>query len=219
MDADLQHPPRLIPKILEAWRSGTPVVQMARLEYGHSNRVKKLLSSAFYTIINRLSDVYIQPNASDFFLVDREVVRMMLSCAGSRPFIRGLLSWLAYPTTIVDYVPDARFAGKPSYTLRRSLKLGLSALISNSRFPLHVGVQLGLIISVMAILYVLLAIYSYLLGSAVPGWTSIIGVVLVLGAVQLLVIGVMAQYVGAIFDLTRKLPNYVAYDEQRDSQE
>ena len=219
MDADLQHPPRLIPKILEAWRSGTPVVQMARLEYGHSNRVKKLLSGAFYTIINRLSDVYIQPNASDFFLVDREVVRMMLSCAGSRPFIRGLLSWLAYPTTIIDYVPDARFAGKPSYTLRRSLKLGLSALISNSRFPLHIGVQLGLIVSVMAILYVLLAIYSYLLGSAVPGWTSIIGVVLVLGAVQLLVIGVMAQYVGAIFDLTRKLPNYVAYDEQRDSQE
>ncbi|MFY9736181.1 MAG: hypothetical protein WAL02_13775, partial [Rhodoplanes sp.] len=91
--------------------------------------------------------------------------------------------------------------------------------ISNSRFPLHMGVQLGLIVAGLAILYVLVAIYSYLFGSAVPGWTSIIGVVLVLGAVQLLVIGVMAQYVGAIFDLTRKLPNYVVYDDHPDSRE
>jgi dolichol-phosphate mannosyltransferase len=116
-------------------------------------------------------------------------------------------------------VPESRFAGKPSYTLRRSLKLGISALISNSRFPLHMGVQLGLIVAGLAILYVLVAIYSYLFGSAVPGWTSIIGVVLVLGAVQLLVIGVMAQYVGAIFDLTRKLPNYVVYDDHPDGRE
>ena len=216
MDADMQHPPRLIPQMIDAWRHRTPVVQMVRLEQGHSNPLKKLLSTAFYRIINRLSDVRIQPNASDFFLVDREVVRMMLASAGSRPFIRGLISWFAYPTTIIEYVPDDRFAGKPSYTLRRSLKLGLSALISNSRIPLHIGVHLGLIVSLLAILYVLLAIYSYLFGSPVPGWTSIIGVVLVLGAVQLLVIGVMAQYVGAIFDLTRNLPNYVAYDEKCD---
>lgn len=141
---------------------------------------------------------------------------MILSCAGSRPFIRGLVSWLAYPTTLIEYVPESRFAGKPSYTLRRSLKLGMSALISNSRLPLQIGLQLGLIVAALAVLYIFLAIYAHNVGSAVPGWTSIIGVVLVLGAVQLLVIGVMAQYVGAIFDLTRNLPNYVVYEDTRD---
>lgn len=219
MDADLQHPPRLIPQMLEAWRTQAPVVQMVRLEHGHSSWQKKLFSGAFYRIINRLSDVPIQPNASDFCLLDRKVVEMILNCAGSRPFIRGLISWLAYPTTTIEYIPDSRFAGEPNYTLRRSLKLAISALISNSCSPLHLGVQLGLIVSVIAVLYAVLAFYAYLSGIAVPGWTSIIGVVLVLGAVQLLIIGVMAQYIGAIFDLTRKLPNYVVIEEQNHAPE
>jgi dolichol-phosphate mannosyltransferase len=218
MDADLQHPPRLIPDMVKRWRDGALVVQMIRSEDGHENLFKSLFSAGFYWAINRLSKTYIRPNASDFILMDQEVVRTLLSCIGSRPFLRGLIAWLGYPTATIEYVPEPRFAARPSYTLRNSLRLATAALISNSHVPLRLGIHLGFLFSAMAALYVVVVLYAYLVGAVLPGWTSVIGVVLIMGGVQLFIMGLTAQYIGAIFDLTRRLPNYIVmkHENQQD---
>lgn len=209
MDCDLQHPPELIPDMVSQWRSGFPVVQMVRDRTIGSSWGKRRTSLAFYWFMGRFADSPITPGASNFNLIDRSVVDDLLSLNDYRPFVRGMIPWLGYRRTALHYLAAPRRSGQTSYSYRKMLNLAVDAITAFSTKPLRMSFYLGCLAAVLSLLYLGFVLASLLSGHAVPGWTSLMGVVLLLGAAQLISLGVIGEYIGRIFDQTRGRPRFI----------
>ncbi len=215
MDSDLQHPPQLLAPMIEAWRRGNYVVQTTRIYGPEVGWTKRLLSRLFYAAARSLGGGAIESGGADFRLLDRSVVDALRQIRDVHPFLRGTVPWLGFRTATLPFTAPARHGGAPSYRLIDSARLAFNAIFLISVVPLRLGLVLGLTSAALCLPYFAFALMSYLLGSPLPGWASMILSVLFIGSVQLIVLGLVAEYIGQIFHRVRALPAYVAYPEAR----
>ena len=217
LDCDLQHPPELIPRMVQAWRNGAQVVQMIRTQTEGAGSFKKLSSRIFYWFVNMLSETPVVSGAADYQLLDRAVVDAVLQFRDRYPFLRGLVGWLGFPATRIEYVAPPRYRGASGYTLRKMLRLSLQAVMGLSSKPLRFSFYFGLLTAIFCVLYAAFAIVGLAVGRNVQGWTSVIVMVTFLGAVQLVSIGIVGEYIARIYEQSRGVPRYVIVESDQAS--
>ena len=214
LDCDLQHPPELIPHMIQAWHDGAKVVQMVRTQTRGAGFFKTLSSRLFYRFANLLSETPLVNGAADYQLLDRAVVDAALQFKDRYPFVRGLVGWLGFPTTKIEFVAPQRQTGSTGYTLRKMLRLSLQGVMGLSSKPLRFSFYFGLLTAAFCVLYATFAVVSMAAGKVVPGWTSVIVMVTFLGAVQLVSIGIVGEYLARVYDQSRGVPRYVVVERK-----
>jgi len=213
MDADLQHPLAELPKMIQAWRGGASVVQMIRRANPGAGWFERQTSRFFHRLLRKLTNLPLEEGAGDFRLIDRKVARMVLQFSDARPFYRGMVPWLGVPTVEIPYTAAERRQGRSRIRLRKRVRLSLDAITALSIRPLRMALLLGLCAIVLSMAYLAVVIAAWFAGHSVPGYPTIIFTVVFLGAVQLISIGVMGEYLGRIYEQSRSLPPYVVIDE------
>jgi glycosyltransferase involved in cell wall biosynthesis len=210
MDVDLQDPPGAIPAMLDKWREGYDVVLGMRSARTSDGAVKRVSASWFYHIFNALSPMKIPVNVGDFRLMDREVIEALSGLGERNRFMKGLFAWTGFPTATVEYVRAERAAGVTKWNYWKLWNFALDGIFSFSTAPLRIWTYLGLLVAVGAAAYAAyIFIRTMLTGVDVPGYASLLIVVLILGAIQLVSIGVIGEYVGRLFIETKQRPLYV----------
>jgi dolichol-phosphate mannosyltransferase len=210
LDADLQDPPELIPKMIESWQAGYHVVYAQRTKRKKESWFKRLTAYVFYRLLRRLADVDIPADTGDFCLMDRQVVDVLNSMPERNRYIRGLRAWIGFRQTAVKFERDPRFAGEVKYTFKKSLALAINSLVSFSKIPLRLSTYLGLFSALIALLMALLVLYWRLQqpDSPVTGLATILIAVFFLGSVQLISIGILGEYIGRIYEEVKGRPAY-----------
>lgn len=210
LDADLQDPPELIPEMLEKWRQGYQVVYAQRLQRRKEGWFKRLTAYVFYRLLKQLADVDIPTDTGDFCLMDRQVVDLLNAMPERNRYIRGLRSWVGFPQTAVTFERDPRIAGEVKYTFHKSLALAINGLVSFSKVPLRISTYVGLFAALVAIVMMLLVFYWRIAYPVSPltGLTTIVVAIFFLGAVQLLSIGILGEYIGRIYEEVKNRPLY-----------
>lgn len=209
MDSDLQHPPSLIPKMLELFNSGIDIVYTIRTNEKSGKLFKKISSRGFYFFMKKFANIDVIPGSADFRLMRNAVVDTLRNMRETHRYLRGMVPWTGWNYATLFYEQPQRKSGQPGYTLRKSLKLARHGLFSFSTIPLELITWTGLFLAVLGGLYLLYILVISLLGIAVQGWTSTISTILVIGGIQILSLGVVAQYVGMIFEEVKDRPLYV----------
>lgn len=210
MDADLQHPPELITTLLERWHAGFDVVQTVRAEDPRLPWSKRMTSRVFHVAARKLLSVDIPPGAADFRLLDRKVVDAIRSMEEDHLFLRGMVRWVGFEQTTVDYEPGSRFAGSTHYSWRRMFALAFSGITSFSVMPLRLAFAFGFVIAFLAGVYGCYVIGIHLFTDrAVAGWTSTTASVLFIGGIQLIMLGIVGEYLGKAFMQSKRRPNYL----------
>lgn len=213
LDADGQHPPELIPQMLDLYQSGCDVVLTQRIDEHQPSIFKRVTSAAFYWLVNRLGDTHILPGSADFRLMSREVVDSLKGMREYHRFLRGMVAWLGYRTVIIPFVPSARIAGRSKYSLGKMVRLAMDAVFSFSLAPLQIGLTLGLFFFLLAIAEVAYVLSFWIRGREdllAPGWSSLMFMILIVGGVLTTVLGFIGVYVGYIFQEVKGRPVYVA---------
>ncbi|MFM7877194.1 MAG: glycosyltransferase family 2 protein [Microcystis panniformis] len=210
LDADLQDPPELIPKMIESWQAGYHVVYAQRTKRKKESWFKRLTAYVFYRLLRQLADVDIPADTGDFCLMDRQVVDLLNSMPERNRYIRGLRAWIGFRQTAVKFERDPRFAGEVKYTFKKSLALAINSLVSFSKIPLRLSTYLGLFSALIALLMALLVLYWRLQQpeSPVTGLATILIAVFFLGSVQLISIGILGEYIGRIYEEVKGRPAY-----------
>jgi dolichol-phosphate mannosyltransferase len=209
IDADLQDPPELIPRMLDHWLSGTDVVYAVREQREGESKFKLATARWFYRLFDTLAQVELHHNSGDFRLLDRRALDALLSMRERNRFLRGMTVWVGYTQAAVPYTRDARHAGETKYTLTRMLRFSLDAIVSFSDRPLQIATLLGFIISTLAFVAIPVVIVLRIVGSYLPGFGAITIAVLLLGGIQLIAIGIIGEYVGRIYDEVKGRPLYL----------
>jgi dolichol-phosphate mannosyltransferase len=209
LDADLQDPPELIPRMLDHWRAGCDVVYAVREEREGESRFKLATAHWFYRLFDKLAQVELQHNSGDFRLLDRRALDALLSMRERNRFLRGMTVWVGYRQAAVPYKRDPRYAGETKYTLPKMLKFSLDAISSFSHRPLQLATLLGFVISTLAFVAIPVVVVLRLVGSYLPGFGAVTIAVLLLGGIQLIAIGIIGEYVGRIYDEVKGRPLYL----------
>ena len=210
MDGDMQHPPSLIPAMIERWRSGYDVIITIRKDSSNPQRFKRWTSQVFYWVMNKMSDVELVPGVADFRLLDRRVVEVLRQSEERNIFLRGYVAWSGFKQFALPYSPDKRHAGETKYTFGKMLRLAMDGLLGFSILPLRAVMMVGFLISAISSLYGLYAVLIHALTErSVPGWASIMTGVYFLGGIQLVCIGICGEYIGRTFMEAKKRPQYV----------
>src|SRR5690349_4423430 len=220
LDADLQDPPEVITRMLDHWRAGCDVVYAVREQREGESAFKLATARWFYSLFDKLAQVELQHNSGDFRLLDRIALDALLSMRERNRFLRGMTVWVGYRQAAVPYHRDPRYAGETKYTISKMLRFSLDAISSFSHRPLQLATLLGFIISTLAFIAIPVVIVLRVLGSYLPGFSSLTIAVLLLGGIQLIAIGIIGEYVGRIYDEVKGLPLYllrgrvnIRYDE------
>ncbi len=211
MDSDLQHPPSVIPKLLAEFEKGNDVVYTIREKTPDQSVLRKWCSDIFYRFLNKISDVPISGNAADFRLISRRVARILREDIRERNmFLRGIFPWLGFNQAAVRFAANPRRAGKSKYSLSRLITFGLSGVVSFSRKPLRVAILIGLAFALFGFLYALFTVIQFLFLKTLPtGYATLVVLLSVFGGFQLIFLGVIGEYIGAIFDEVKKRPHYI----------
>ncbi len=206
MDGDLQHPPQVIALLMEKHREGFDVVNTRRMDAGETPLLKKWTSRLFYRILNLVSDVPVQPDSSDFRLMSRKAVDAYLQFPERTRFTRGLIGWMGFGQSVVDYRAGNRHAGKTKFTWRKMMGLALDGFTSFSGKPLRFIALAGMAVFFFGLAYAGFAVIQHVLGQTVSGWTSLLISVWILGGLQLLAIGLISEYLLRIFHESKQRP-------------
>jgi dolichol-phosphate mannosyltransferase len=211
MDADLQHPPRMLPELIEKWREGYDVVYTLRRQDPSLSWFKRKTSAGFYWLLNRLADIRIDQGAADFRLLDRAVVDVLRDDINEyHLFLRGLIVWLGFRQIGIEYTPDKRHAGVTKYSMKRMIALALAGITSFSVKPLHISVLLGIGCAGAAFFYGFYAAFMRIFTNrAIPGWASVLVSVLLIGGIQLIVLGIIGEYLGKLVMESKHRPHYI----------
>jgi len=210
MDADLQDPPQVIPHMIRKWSDGFQVVGGRRVHRDGDPPSKRLLAWLYYRILARLSDTKIPVDAGDFCLMDRIVVDTLNSLPERNRYLRGLRAWVGFRYTDVPFTRQPRLGGRPKYSFLKSLALALNGLVSFSFSPLRLAIYTGLAMGVLAFVMAMLVIYwRFFTNAPLTGYATIIISFLVMGSVQLLVLGIMGEYIGRIYEEVKGRPQYI----------
>lgn len=208
MDADGQHPPALIPRLIEKLEEGYDVVNTTRIDAKSISLFKKISSRWFYRVFNSLSDTRIEPASADFRIMNRLALDAFLSIEEHDRFTRGLVSWMGFRQTQLPYQAETRGTGRSKYSMSRMFLFALDGVTSFSSKPLRISMILGLIAILGGFLYMIYAVVMYLQGHTNPGWTSLLITVLLIGGIQLFSIGILGEYLGRIFHEAKRRPHY-----------
>lgn len=210
MDGDLQHPPELIPELVRQWRAGCEIVQAIRREPADRNPVKRAGSRTFYRLLSALTRLDVTPGAADFRLMSRDAVNAFLACGERRRCNRALVQWIGFTCAEVPFEAGPRFAGRSKYTYRAMLRLAGDAIFSFSTWPLRLAGLAGVAVSLAAGGYLLFVLWARLFTDYTqPGWSSILAAVLVLGGVNLVVLWILGEYVGRLYEEVKQRPIYI----------
>lgn len=209
MDADLQHPPALIPLMIRQWLQGTPVVLTRRSDPAETGAFKRMTSAMFYRVFSMLTGVPMTAGTGEFRLIDRRVVDYLLSLQEGEYFLRGLISWTGFRSVTLPYDAAPRMAGTTKYTLRRMLRLAVSGVTAFSLTPLRLGTVLGLATAGLAFLELGYVLIQAERGRTVPGWASAVGVMALLFAVQFILLGLVGEYLGRVYMSAKSRPPFV----------
>lgn len=210
MDGDLQDPPSLIPDMAARWREGFEVVYAVRSKRLGESRFKRAAAYGFYRIHSKLSDVSVPIDTGDFRLVDRKALEAFKGMRENHRYVRGMFAWVGFRQTSIEYVRRERFAGKTKYPLHKMLRLAADGVVSFSFAPLRWALLLGLLVSALSVAGGVFLIVAKLAGmAAVPGWTSTMVLISFMTGTQLIVLGIMGEYVGRIYEEVKRRPLYL----------
>lgn len=210
MDADLQHPPALIPQMVDKWKQGHDVVSAVRDSTEDASWFKKATSRGFYFVLNLLSETSIPAGAADFNLLSHRAYVVLRQMPERHRFLRGMTSWMGFKRTFLPYSAAKRAAGESKYTVFKMVTLALDAVFSFSAAPLRIATKLGLAITFLGFIYLMWIVSRYFFtGDTVAGWASLIGVTLILGGFNLIFIGLIGQYLSRVFEEVKGRPMYV----------
>jgi len=210
MDADGQHPAALLPEMLARWRAGADVVYAVRRTRDDQSRLYAGLAGLFYRFVNWGNRVEIPAHAGDFRLMDRKVAQALTQLTERNRFMKGLYAWVGFQSTAIDYEPLPREDGRSRFGLRGAFRLALTGMLAFSTAPLRLISALGLLLSVVSIGYGAWVVFQYFCdGIAVPGYATIVVGMMLFSGIQLLSLGVLAEYVGRIYDEVKRRPAYL----------
>jgi len=213
IDADLQDPPELLPEMLETMRrEGADVVYGVRKSRAGETAFKRATAHGFYRLLARATEVDIPLDAGDFRLMTRRALDVLLAMPEQARFIRGMVAWIGFKQVPIAYHRDVRFAGDTKYPLSKMLRFAFDALTGFSSAPLKLASHAGLALSIGSVLIVLYIIYAWVAGKSVQGWTSLMLVVVVVGAVQMFVLALMGEYIGRLYNEAKRRPLYVVQE-------
>jgi polyisoprenyl-phosphate glycosyltransferase len=210
IDADLQHPPSLIPEFVKWWRQGFDVVYAFRKDKNmHASVFTRIRSKLFYKAISAFSDVQMENGISDFKLLDKKVVDVINQLPEDRPFLRGLIKWIGFKQKAVEYTPMGRHAGTTKYSLSSLIKLATHGLTSFSTKPLTFAIFLGFFFAASSLLYIPYVFISLHYHLQRPGWASVIVTIAFFGGLQLMIMGIIGLYLGKTFLQSKNRPRYI----------
>jgi dolichol-phosphate mannosyltransferase len=212
MDGDGQHPPELVPQMLDLIAQGYDIVQGQRMDDADVDGMKKFTSDAFYRLLNIMSGTHVEPGAADFRAMSRQAVEALKSMPEYHRFLRGMISWIGFKSVILPYHEATRIAGKSKYSLGKMLRLAMDALFSFSLAPLYIGLSMGGLLLCLAFLEMLYVLSFWVTGRTsglAPGWSSLMFVVLIIGGMLMVLLGFVGVYVGYIFQEVKRRPVYL----------
>jgi dolichol-phosphate mannosyltransferase len=212
LDGDGQHPPEMIPQMIDLFQQGYDIVQAQRIEEGQGISFKQITSTGFYTLINTISGTRMEPGAADFRGLSRQAVDALKSMPEYHRFLRGMISWMGYRSVILPYRETGRVAGRSKYSFGKMFRLAMDAIFSFSLMPLYVGLTLGGILLCLAAGQIIYVLSFWLTGRSselVPGWSSLMSVMLVIGGMVMILLGFIGVYVGYIFQEVKRRPVYL----------
>lgn len=210
MDGDLQHPPEMIPTLIDEWRKGSKIVKTVRADPEDYSIFKKVSSRWFYRMFSYLSGVRLESGMADFRLLDRKALNDILKFREEGLFLRGIVEWVGYPSISIPYQCANRYSGTTKYTFRKMLKFGWRGVSSFSIVPLRIGVLIGFAASGLSFLGVLYAIFGKLIeGHAVPGWASSVAILSFLFGVLFVLLGLLGEYLGRVLLEVRQRPRFL----------
>ena len=215
MDADLQHPPELLPEMIRLWKEEKYLGVYTIRSYGQSvSRFKRWTSSLFHKVLNKLSDLNLPEGISDFRLLDRKIVDYLNEMKENSRFLRAQISWLGFRQIGVPFTAAPRVAGRSKFSIRRLLQLSLDGMTGFSIKPLRAIIYFGMLTALAGALYALAIVCNTLFfGQDVPGWPTLIVAILFMGGVQLISLGVIGEYIGKIYMETKQRPLYVVQEK------
>lgn len=211
MDSDLQHPPQLIPKLLQEYERGNDVVYTVRVDNVDAGKVRKSVGALFYRILNYFTEVPVNANAADFRLITKRVAHLMRSGVRERNmFLRGIFTWIGFNQVSVEFVASTRAGGVSKYSLSRMIGLATAGILSFSTRPLKLSIFLGLGFASVAFLMGIATLADYSINRSIPsGWTTIVMLLLLFSGVQLIVLGILGAYIGGIYEEVKARPHYI----------
>ncbi|MBC8061184.1 MAG: glycosyltransferase family 2 protein [Clostridiaceae bacterium] len=214
IDADLQDPPEVILRMIEKWKEGFDVVYGKRLKRNGETIFKKITARLYYRILKSMTNVDIPTDVGDFRLIDRKVCEVMKSLTEKSRYVRGLISWVGFKQTSVEYEREERFAGETKYPLVKMIGLAADGITSFSYKPLKLASYLGFIVSFFSFLFLLYVAYEKLFtNKTVQGWASLIAVCVLMNGVMFILLGIMGEYIGRIFEESKNRPLYIVKNE------
>ena len=212
LDADLQDPPELLGPMMERMDAGNDVVYGRRVHRAGETWFKKTTASLFYRLLDRLVDVDIPVDTGDFRLMSRRALDVLNGMPENHRFIRGMVSWIGFPQTALEYERAERFSGETKYPLSKMVRFAFDAITGFSVRPLRIASYLGVISGLGAAIMMVYAMFAWLRGTVVEGWTSLTMIVLFIGSCQLLVAGLMGEYLGRLYVESKRRPLFVVQD-------
>ena len=209
MDGDMQHPPELLPQLLQKWQQGYDIVQTIRVNTEGVSWFKKVTSGMFYKVMNAMADVHVTEGGSDFRLLDRNVVVSFRQFKDKARFIRGIVSAIGYRQTQLEFVAPKRYAGVSKFSLKKMLLFAVDGITSYSKLPLRIAFYLGLLFGFFSFMILLHVLYIKLFtAEAIPGWATTSASISMFGGLQLIGLGIIGEYVGRIFEEVKQRPLY-----------
>jgi dolichol-phosphate mannosyltransferase len=220
MDADLQDPPEVVQEMIDKWKEGYDIVYGVREERYGETWFKRTTAAAFYRLLRKLTDLNLPVDVGDFRLVDRKALESFRALREKNRYVRGLFSWIGFKQTGVRYKRAARYAGDTKYPLSKMLKLATDGVLSFSMFPLRLALNAGFWIAGLAFLGGIWAIIEKAVGvRVVPGWVSLLVAVAFLGGIQLIILGIMGEYIGRIYEEVKNRPLYIVRSSSAEKRE
>lgn len=216
MDGDMQHPPELIPLLLEKWKDGYDIVQTIRTSTEDSGFIKKITSAGYYKVINSISKTPVTPGGSDFRLMNRKSLDVFLRFREHARFIRGIVGGLGFKQTTIKFEAPARHAGVSKFSMNKMLHFAMDGILTNSTTPLRAAFYAGAVSGFIGILLILHVLYSYLVGNTVPGWATMTILIAFFGSANLVGLGIIGEYIGRIYEETKDRPLYWISNDTND---
>lgn len=213
IDADLQDPPEVILEMIKEYEKGYDIVYAKRRNRKKDTFFKRETAKLYYKILNKLSDIKIPENVGDFRLINKKVQSVFVKLPEKDRYIRGMLAWIGFNQTIVEFDRASRFAGKTKYPLSKMIKLALSGIIGFSTKPLRLIFKLGIITTLISFILMIYAIVVKVLGYSTNGWSSIMVAITFIGGIQLLSLGIVAEYIAKIYGEVKERPVYIIMDK------
>lgn len=210
MDADLQHPPELVPQMLQLWEKGFEDVYARRKDRDTDSWLRRKLSNQYYRLLQKVSNVDILQNVGDFRLLDRKCIEALKQLRETERYTKGMYCWIGFKKTELEFEVAERVAGKSSFSYRKLVKLAVNGFTSYTTAPLKLSTYIGLIVSLLSfVLMLVFLIKALVYGDPVQGFPTLITVILFLGGVQLLSLGIIGEYLGKVFNETKRRPAYL----------